>query len=165
MRNKVLQFAIACITIFTLQSNMSMAQIQKVSLEPFPKPVVGEKMLVIEVPHSAKDAHKKIEFYVGKMMEVDACNRHGLMGTTSLKNLEGWGYSYYSFQTKGDAFSTQMGCPDNTKVWKFISAQPTLIDYNGRMPIVIYVPEDYEVRFKIYQAEDEEYSASEIRQK
>jgi len=31
------------------------------------------------------------------------------------------------------------------------------------MPIVIYVPEEYEVKFKIFTADSDEYEAQEIR--
>ncbi len=141
------------------------AMAQKVDVSIFPKPEKGYKQMVIEVPHSKQDANKKIEFTVGKMMEVDGCNNYGLMGTLEKKDLQGWGYDYYVFTSKGDVFSTQMGCPDAPKRHLFVSSQPETTRYNGRMPIVIYVPEEYEVRFKIFVADQDEYEAQEVRTK
>lgn len=119
--------------------------------------------MVIEVPHSSQDSNKKIEFTIGKMMEVDGCNSHGLMGSLEKKDLKGWGYDYYVFQSNGDVFSTQMGCPDAAKRNLFVSNQPETTRYNGRMPIVIYVPEEFEVKFKIFTADQDEYVAQEVR--
>jgi len=156
---KVIGFLIVFLSLTTL----SMAQ--KVDVSVFPKPEKGYKQVVIEVPHSAQDANKKIEFRVGKMMEVDGCNNYGLQGTLEKKDLQGWGYDYYVFQSKGDVFSTQMGCPDAPKRHLFVSALPETTRYNGRMPIVIYVPQEYDVKFKIFTSDNDEYDAQEIRQK
>ena len=40
-----------------------------------------------------------------------------------------------------------------------------LTRYNGRMPIVLYIPEGYEAKYKIYEASPELYSAPEIMEK
>lgn len=97
-------------------------------------------------------------------MEVDTCNKHGLQGTIEEKDLKGWGYSYYMFKSDGHVVSTQMACLDNKTVNQFISAQPEMVGYNGKLPIVICVPEEYDVQFKIYKAGEDIYQASEIKQ-
>ena len=155
--NKLIGF----LGVFLSLTTMSMAQ--KVDVSIFPKPEKGYKQMVIEVPHSKQDDNKKIEFTVGKMMEVDGCNSFGLMGKLEKKDLQGWGYDYYVFQSKGDVFSTQMACPDAPKRNLFVSSQPEMTRYNGRMPIVIYVPEDMEVKFKIFTADQDQYEAQEVR--
>ncbi|MBB1140500.1 ecotin [Myroides sp. WP-1] len=155
--NKLIGF----LGVFLSLTTASMAQ--KVDVSIFPKPEKGYKQMVIEVPHSKQDDNKKIEFTIGKMMEVDGCNSFGLMGKLEKKDLQGWGYDYYVFQSKGDVFSTQMACPDAPKRNLFVSSQPETTRYNGRMPIVIYVPEEFEVKFKIYTAGQDEYEAQEVR--
>ncbi|MFD1631042.1 ecotin [Pseudopedobacter beijingensis] len=156
----------AIILLMTIMSMKTFAQSNyKVDLSPFPKPEKGQKQFVIEVPHSDNDDIKKIEFYVGKWEKTDKCNKHFLGGTFDKKDLKGWGYDYYVFNTKGNVGSTLMACLDNAKVDSFVQSQPIVTNYNGRMPIVIYVPEGYEVKFKIYTASQEVYSASEIQQK
>ncbi|ERJ58375.1 hypothetical protein M472_06300 [Sphingobacterium paucimobilis HER1398] len=145
---------------------MTMAQsVLKQNTDIFPVPEKGYKKMIIEVPHSKNDDNKKIEFNVGKWMEVDGCNHFSLQGTLEKKDLQGWGYDYYVFKTNGNVVSTQMGCPDAPNRHLFVSAQPEMVRYNGRLPIVIYVPDEYEVQFKIYKAEEDVYVAAEERVK
>ena len=148
-----------------LSPNASNAQATylKVNTDIFPKPKEGFKKMVIEVPLSQNDDQKKIEFSVGKMMEVDGCNHYGLNGSLATKDLEGWGYQYFEFETDGQVISTQMGCPDAPKRHLFVSAQPNTVRYNGKMPIVIYVPEEYDVQYKIFTAGDDVYQALEAK--
>lgn len=158
---KVLGFILALVSL----SIQAIAQqiVTKQDLSIFPKPEPGYKKVVIEVPHSDKDDQKKIEFSVGKWMEVDGCNYFNLQGTLETKDLLGWGYNYYVFKTNGQVTSTMMGCPDAAKRNLFVTAQPEMVRYNGKLPIVIYVPEEYQVKFKIFKAEEETYWAAEER--
>lgn len=154
------------LTLFIVTISTTMAQgLTKVDVSIFPAPEKGYKQVVIEVPHSDQDDNKKIEFFIGKMMEVDGCNSYNLMGKLEKKDLQGWGYDYYVFESKGDAFSTRKGCGDMPKRNMFVSSQPELARYNGKMPIVIYVPEDMQVKFKIFTSGKETFTASEIVQK
>lgn len=162
-RIKILGLLVAFIAL----SIQAMAQqvITKQDLSIFPKPEAGYKKVIIEVPHSDKDDQKKIEFSVGKWMEVDGCNYFNLQGSLETKDLQGWGYNYYVFKTNGQVTSTMIGCPDAAKRNLFVTAQPEMVRYNGKLPIVIYVPEEYQVQFKIYKAEEETYFAAEERSK
>ncbi|MDR0196100.1 MAG: ecotin family protein [Myroides sp.] len=153
------------VAFFGLMTATMAQTITRTDVSIFPAPEKGYKQVVIDVPHSTKDDSKKIEFTVGKMMEVDGCNHFNLLGTLEQKDLQGWGYSYYVFNTKGDVVSTMMACPDAPKKHSFVSGQPELARYNGKLPIVVYVPEEYEVRFKIYTTDGDEYQASEVRRK
>ena len=69
------------------------------------------------------------------------------------------------FLLKGEVTATMMGCPDAPKRNLFVTAQPQLTRYNGKMPIVIYVPEGYDVTYSIYKTDGEEYKAMEVRHK
>lgn len=156
--------ALAVLFMGTISGVMAQT-ITKVDVSVFPKPENGYKQVVIEVPHSDLDSSKKIEFKVGKWMEVDGCNYFNLMGTLEEKDLSGWGYSYYTFETKGEVTSTMMACPDSPKRNLFVTALPQLTRYNGKMPIVIYVPEGYDVTYSIYKTDGEVYKALEVRNK
>src|SRR5690606_10006724 len=158
-------FFVSLLFLFTGIQFMQAQNIHsKVDTKIFPEPKKGFTQFVIEVPFSSmeEDANKKIEIFVGKYQEVDTCNRHSLMGELQTKDLQGWGYNYYEFQSKGDVVGTLMGCGDNQKVSKFISSQGLLLNYNGRMPIVIYVPEGMVVHYKIYKAERQTYQALQV---
>ncbi|UNY98749.1 ecotin family protein [Zhouia spongiae] len=165
---KTISYKLAGISLiaFLCLTSVAMGQssLRKTDLSVFPKPEKGFKQMVIEVPHSDNDAQKRIEFVVGKWMEVDTCNKHGLQGSIEEKDLKGWGYNYYIFNTNGNVMSTQMACLDKKMVSKFISGQPKMVRYNGKLPVVIYVPEGYDVQFKIFKAEEDVYQAGEVKQ-
>lgn len=150
----------------SLLSGLAFAQsTQKVDIAPFPKAEKGMKQVVIEVPHSNNDANKKIEIFVGKSMQTDGCNRIWLSGQFSKSELKGWGYDYLTFKTDGSTPSTNMACPNAAPKNEFVISQGYFTDYNGRMPIVIYIPDGYEAKFRIYKAEKDLYSAQEIMSK
>lgn len=161
------KIVVAFIALFSIFTNIDlMAQnfmYQDVSV--FPKAEKGMQQWIINVPHSDSDEDKKVELYVGINKQVDACNHHFLSGTLETKNLSGWGYDYYVFTTNGNIGGTLMGCGNNKTISKFITAQPQMLRYNGRLPIVVYVPEGYEVKYKIYKAEADFYKAAEVMNK
>ena len=83
------------------------------------------------------------------------------MGTLEKKSLQGWGYDYYVFKTDGQVMSTMIGCPDAKGRHLFVSAEAEMVRYNGKLPIVIYVPEDCDVQFRIFKADPDVYIAAE----
>lgn len=165
MRKQTFTLLITMVLTMLIGINNSSAQmvISKIDPSIFPKAEKGYKKMVIEVPYSENDSNKKIQFNVGKWMDVDGCNTFNLMGTYEQKDLQGWGYSYYLFKTNGNVTSTMMACPDKAGRNLFVTALPQLVDYNGRMPIIIYVPEGYDVQFQIFKAENEVYRAAEAK--
>lgn len=146
-----------------IESSNAQSVITKIDPKIFPEAQKGYKKMVIEVPYSDNDDNKIIQFYAGVWMEVDGCNTFNLIGTYEKKDLQGWGYEYWVFNTKGDVQSTMMSCPNAPLRNLFVKATPQITDYNGRMPIVIYVPEKYDVQFKIFKAEDSTYRAAEAK--
>jgi len=165
MRKNIFTLVLSFIVAFFVGIKTSDAQMTISKIDPniFPKAENGYKKMIIEVPFSDNDGNKKIEFYVGKWVDVDGCNTFNLMGTYEQKDLQGWGYSYYVFKTNGDIRSTMMACPDKKGRNLFVSATPQLVDYNGRMPIIVYVPEGYDIQFKIFKAENETFTAAQAK--
>ncbi|SRR5690625_3733191 len=153
------------IILFALGVNTLSAQspIQKQSMDIFPEAEEGYTQFVIEVPHSDKDNEKKIELFVGKMMSVDNCNTHMLSGTFQENDLSGWGYTYFTFDSDGGVASTMMACPDDEKTERFVKSKSEMVRYNGKLPLVVYVPEGYEVQYKIWKAEDETFKGLEVK--
>lgn len=128
----------------------------KQNLEPFPAASEGMVRHVIELPKKSDESKLKVEIIPGKMMLVD-CNHHTLLGKLVEKDLKGWGYTYYEFASDGKTMSTLMGCnvPD---VNKFISAEGLLVRYNSKLPIVIYAPVGYDIKYRIWKADKEKVS-------
>jgi ecotin len=127
------------------------SQQKKIEIDMFPKAPVGYKQVYIQVPTQKNENDFKVEVYVGKNQLVD-CNKHFLTGEMKEENLDGWGYTYYTIKSDGNIAGTMMACPDNIKTIKFIHLQPQLLRYNSKLPIVLYVPENLEVKYKIWSA-------------
>lgn len=129
------------------QKNANLAK----EIEMFPAPKHGFKQVFIKVPSKKNENNYKVEILVGKTEMVD-CNRHFMGGTIEEKNLDGWGYTYYVAETNGNVGSTMMACPDGKLTKQFIHLQSMTVNYNSRLPIVIYVPEGLEVNYKVWSA-------------
>ncbi len=121
-------------------------------LQHFPKEKKGYKRYVIELPAQKEEAADlKLELIAGKVMPAD-CNTRSLNGRMEEKELKGWGYNYYEFSTNGTVVSTMMACPDSKKTEKFIAARSELIRYNSKLPVVVFVPEGYTLKYRIWNA-------------
>lgn len=156
---KKLFFLIVSILSFLVNSFAQMNN--QFDFSNFPSPKDGYIRYVINLPSSSKvkDANKLVEFYVGKYEQVDNCNSFGLLGEIQMKTLEGFGYTYYEFETEGNIIGTLMYCSDSKRVEKFIKSKSEIIHYNSRMPIIIDVPQGYEVRYKIFVAKENDNKA------
>ncbi|HEC45383.1 MAG TPA: ecotin [Epsilonproteobacteria bacterium] len=125
---------------------------KKDNIHMFPQAEEGFVRHVIEVPKTDNDYEHKVELLIGKVMLVD-CNKHSLMGKVESVTLKGWGYKYLEVTDIQSGPSTLMACKE-PKTEKFILIRDTLRRYNSRFPIVAYVPEGYEVRYRIWSADD-----------
>ena len=136
--------------------SLQAAESDKERAHMFPQPQEGFERYIIEVPNmDDKDDHK-VELVIGKKMLAD-CNLRSLVGKIHSVTLKGWGYSYLEVRDIHVGPSTMMACREPATE-QFIALRPsekTMLRYNSRLPIVIYVPKDYEVRYRIWSAGDE----------
>ena len=126
-------------------------------LKAFPVAEDGMQRFVIVLPHKERgeDSTFKVEIVAGKTMLTDGVNQLRLGNTIEAKPLEGWGYTYYELTGQDLVMSTMMAAPeDSQQVESFVSGKSILIDYNSRLPVVIYAPEGYEVRYRIWSTSD-----------
>ena len=138
------------------------AEEKKDSVHMYPQPKEGSLRFVIEVPALKNENNHKIELQIGKVMKVD-CNQHILMGTLEAKPLKGWGYTYLEANNiSGMRASTRMACnaPESEKFIALAPSENSLRRYNSRSPIVIYVPKGYEVRYRLWSAEEKSQEAN-----
>ncbi len=131
---------------------------KKDNIHMFPQAKEGFVRQVIEVPKTDNDYDHKVELLIGKMMLVD-CNYHSFSGKIESVTLKGWGYKYLEVSSIQSGPSTMMACSE-PKTEKFISIRDTLRRYNSRSPIVAYVPEGYEVRYRVWSAGDDVQKAT-----
>lgn len=147
--------AAACASIGAFASETQKEQpLEKVA--PYPKADKGMKRQVIQLPAQQDEGNFKVELLIGKTLEVD-CNQHRLGGQLESKTLEGWGYDYYVFDKVTSPVSTMMACPDGKKEKKFVTAylgHNSLLRYNSKLPIVVYTPENVEVKYRVWKADE-----------
>ena len=131
----------------TVAPNPAAAQ----ELKAFPATLAGFQRHVIELPPLPDEDAHKLELIGGKTMTVD-CNARGMDGAFQSRDVPGWGYSYWVLQSKGQARSTMMMCPPGTEKPGFVPADPLLVRYNSKLPVVVFVPEGLSLRWRVWQA-------------
>jgi ecotin len=125
------------------------------NMKAFPPAEKGMVRYVLQLPSQADESAFKVELIVGKTVQVDERNRYFFGGKIEEEIIKGWGYTRYKVSKLGQMAGTLMTVDPNTpKVARFITlgGDPYIIRYNSRLPIVVYVPEGVEVRYRIWTA-------------
>jgi ecotin len=120
----------------------------------------GPRMVrhVLQLPKQADENDFKVELIIGKTAQVDAVNNYFFAGKIEEKTIAGWGFPRYDVSKLGPLAGTLMAPGlDAPKVNRFITlgGEPYLIRYNSRLPVVVYVPEGVEVRYRLWSAAPE----------
>ena len=122
-------------------------------LKSYPESMEDYDRYVIFLPqHDIEDA-VRLELIPGVIKEVD-CNTYWLTGDYETKEIEGMGYDYIVFNSNGDMASTRKACPDDEFTKKFIAAEGHFGRYNSQLPVVVFVPQGMELKYKTWMAKD-----------
>ncbi len=125
------------------------------NMKAFPPAEEGMVRYVLQLPREADESAFKVELIVGKMAQVDEKNTYFFGGKIEEETVKGWGFTRYKVSRLGPMAGTLMAVdPNAPKVAQFITigGDPYIIRYNSRVPIVVYVPEGVEVRYRIWTA-------------
>jgi len=125
------------------------------NMKAFPPAEEGMVRYVLQLPEKTDASDFKMELIVGKTVQVDMQNRYFFIGQIDAETIPGWGFTRYLVKKIGPMAGTRMAVdPDAPKVERFITlgGDPYLIPYNSRVPVVIYVPEGVDVRYRIWSA-------------
>ena len=124
-------------------------------MKAFPAAEPDVSRYVITMPAIVDESSVKVELLIGKVVKVDAANRYFFSGQLQAEDIPGWGYTRYVLNDLGQMAGTLMAAkPDAKEVDRFVSlgGEPQLLRYNSRMPIVVYVPKNVEVRYRLWRA-------------
>ncbi len=133
-------------------------------MKAFPPPDQGQTRYVIHLAELDDESNYQVELIVGQTVETDEINNYFFGGQIKKESIAGWGYTRYVVHELGPMAGTLMAVdPNAPKVARFIrlSGEPYLVRYNSRLPVVVYVPEGVEVRYRIWRAEPESKKANE----
>ena len=123
------------------------------NLKAFPPAEEGMVRFVLQVSEQEDESLFKVELIIGKTVQVDERNQYFFGGKIDKQTITGWGFPRYVVSELGMMGGTLMAIdPDKPKVDRFIrlGGEPYIIRYNSRLPVVVYVPEDAEVRYRIW---------------
>jgi ecotin len=126
-------------------------------LKAFPPAGEGMTRFVITLPPQADEDLLKVQLLVGKTVKLDPQNRYFFGGRLEMETIQGWGYDRYVLKSLGPMAGTLMAVDPNVpKIDRFITlgGEPKLLRYNSRLPLVIYVPDGVEVRYRLWRGED-----------
>ena len=127
------------------------------ALKAFPEAEQGMVRHVLQLPAQEDESGFRVELAVGKTVSLDPHNRYFFSGSIEEQTVEGWGFTKYRVQDLGIMAGTLMAVdPNAPKVDRFITlgGEPRLIRYNSKLPVVIYVPEGVEVRYRFWRADE-----------
>lgn len=122
-------------------------------LSIWPKPEKDYQRIIIQLPTLPDEKDKRVELVPQKKVNVD-CNLTIIHGALESQTLQGWGYSYYRLDKLSSPVSTLMACPQQSKQKRLISISTDLpfIDYNSQIPIVVYIPKNIYLAYRIWSA-------------
>ena len=145
------------ILLFALASVLGLCDLHADNMKAFPPADPGMTRHVIRLPAKSDESDRKVELIVGKTVELEPRNTYFFAGRIEQKEIPGWGFTRYVVQKLGPMAGTLMAVdPASPKVKRFVAigGEPFLVRYNSRLPIVVYVPEGAEVRYRIWSASD-----------
>ncbi|MFV0437358.1 MAG: ecotin family protein [Desulfopila sp.] len=123
------------------------------NLKAFPPAENGMVRYVLQVPAREEEPLHRLELLVGKTLMLDEHNIYRLEGKIVEKPIEGWAYIRYVVERVGPLLGTRMAAvADAPQVERFVAigGTPYLIPYNSRVPVVVYVPDGVEVRYRLW---------------
>ncbi|MCG6891031.1 MAG: hypothetical protein LJE92_15715 [Gammaproteobacteria bacterium] len=126
------------------------------NLQAFPAAEAGMVRHVIELPQQPDESLFRVELMIGKMVKTDSVNRYFFAGTLETETIPGWGFERYILRELGPMAGTLMAVgPDAPQVERFITlgGEARLLRYNSRLPLVVYLPADIELRHRLWRAD------------
>ena len=126
------------------------------NMKAFPPAEAGMTRVVINLPPQPDEDAFRVELIVGKTVKIDGVNHYFFGGALETETIEGWGFDRVILRQLGPMAGTLMAVdPAAPLVDRFVTVggEPALRRYNSRLPLVVYVPNGVEVRYRVWRAE------------
>lgn len=132
-------------------------------LDAFPDARAGMTRFVIHLPAMANsEANYSVEIVAGRVIRTDGVNQMRMDAALESRPLPGWGYTYYEVTGTGQVAGTLMAPPpDAVPVDDFVHGAPLTLPYNSRLPVVVYAPAGFQIRYRIWAAAEAYLTAGE----
>ena len=152
--NRTLSLYSATLVVLLLLKSSPLMATEHSPLDAFPEAADGMTRYVIALPEMPRsEDNYSVELVVGRVIQTDGVNNVRMNTSLQSRPLEGWGYTYYEMTGTGEVASTLMAPPPGAEpVEAFVHGEPLSIRYNSRMPIVVYLLDGFEVRYRIWAA-------------
>lgn len=128
------------------------------NMSPYPAAESGLERMVFRLPELQDESSHKVEILIGQIRTVD-CNTTWFNGNLDTRVAEGWGYPYYVLPKAVGPASTMMACPPDSvakEAFVPVRGEGFLQRYNSKLPVVTYVPQGFQVRYRIWTAGEEQ---------
>jgi ecotin len=154
--NPIPKRKLALLSLCVMLSGVQSA-VADIDMRPYPQAQPGMLRYVFQVPPVQHPENRRIEILVGQERLVD-CNQTWFGGELHTRTARGWGYGYFVLEKVGPAVSTLMACPpDQEKHKDFVQVRGNgyMQSYDSRLPFVVYVPDGFEVHYRVWTAASE----------
>jgi len=139
--------------------------IPRLDLTPYPRPGAAEIRWVIQLPGvlpptadprlSSSPSDWRVQLIAGREVEAD-CNTQAFRGRFRALKVPGQEFSVYRVSEVGPMVATQMACPPGQpkrRVFVPMGSKPFVVPYDASRPIVVYTPQDLQLRWRLWKAE------------
>ncbi|WP_323846052.1 ecotin family protein [Microbulbifer magnicolonia] len=123
-------------------------------LDAFPHTVDGKLRQVIQLPKAVDESRFMVELVPGKTELVD-CNLRSYTAPLKRATLDGWGYPYFVLSELTPGPTTLKACPPGSERRRFVRVRgdDLLLPYNSRLPLVVYVPDGVQLKYRVWRAD------------
>lgn len=109
----------------------------------------GFARYVIQLPQDPEEEKMSVHLIIGKNTKTDHCNHVSFVGEVVQKQDQTDG-DYLELETKNLMNTTIMECgPEDQERFVSVEGEGLVQPYPSQKPLIIYVPEGFEVRFAI----------------
>ena len=121
----------------------------------YPKASKNQNRNVIWLDSKTNEVNYKVEI-IAEIEGMKDCNDVFYAADFKEEDLKGWGYTYFLLENLSPPMSTEIGCFDQTKTMANlpIMISNSFIEYNSKLPIIIYAPKEVNISYKIWSTDD-----------